>query len=67
MQHRPHRDPATGHSMALITAASLGAGKCLSLARAGLPPVHGDTWASQVSPWCPKGCLEVPGEVPGAS
>lgn len=38
MQSRPRRDAAAGHSVALITAASLGAGSCLSLARAGLPP-----------------------------
>lgn len=59
-----HRDAAAGHSAALITAASLGTGSCLSLARAGLPPMHGDTWAAQGSPWGLKGCLEVPEKCP---
>lgn len=62
MQHRPRRDGAAGHPMTLITAASLRAGSCLSLARAGLPPEHGDTWASHGNPWGLKGCLEVPAE-----
>lgn len=53
MQHGPLRDGAAAGSMALIT---LGTGSCLSLATAGLPPEHGDTWASQGSPWGPKGC-----------
>lgn len=36
MQYRTLKGAAAGHSVALITAASLGAGSCLSLARTGL-------------------------------